>query len=229
MQLFHSDYYVETSVGDYHEISTPLGVLAPRVFVNDTEVAATPCDRAYSCRERDAIILQWVRAECVVEILIVPYPLLDMPTIHATCAIIRIKVLSANVLVNLAISWRPGYCWRTFDSAQSGERLEACTWENSDWKVTVGTEDNEQLGGRSHQGEYMPRRLSIALHKDYKMVGISRQGVEINLPLLHTGELVQVQFSIATGPNKGEEDEDIDTWLAVDYAGGGIPRNAGCT
>ena len=110
---------------------------------------------------------------------------------------------------------------------QSGERLESATWGNCDWKVTVGTEDNEELGGRSHQGEFMPRRLSRTLHDlDKNVVEISRQGVEINLPLLRVDELVQIHFEVVSGPNKGED--DIDTWLAVGFSPNSAIASAGC-
>ena len=126
---------------------------------------------------------------------------------------IRLMALSANARTRFSISWSPGFSWNKCDS-QSGERLESITWEDSEWKVTVGTEDNEQLGGRSHQGEYMPRRLSRKLYDlDENVVDISRQGVDINLPLLHSEEVIQVQFDVAIGPNRGEE--DISTWLAM--------------
>jgi hypothetical protein len=117
----------------------------------------------------------------------------------------------ANILFTL--KWLPGHRWIE-GFAESGEGLEARTWVNEQWKVTIGTEDREFLTTRAKTGIWMSHELAAAIEATTEdIVQMTLESISINLPEISGGQCCQVHFVIAS--NRKIE-EDISTWLAVD-------------
>lgn len=94
----------------------------------------------------------------------------------------------------------------------SGEGLEAQTWDIGSARLSLGTEDWEYLEARAYKRQFMPSRLADEL--DISTVRYVDDGLQIPFPPLHPGELVQVHFVVAW--TEVEDPFQCDTWYAVD-------------
>ena len=117
--------------------------------------------------------------------------------------------------------WEPGYQW-TEGSPETGEGLDAQTWENTETLVTVGTADCEWLSGYAQQG-ILPHRWADILGWNYggttdKIDPITylKDSIQVILPELNMDETCQIHFVVAWSPSTGDERADHSTWYAVD-------------
>ena len=104
-----------------------------------------------------------------------------------------------------------------FDSA-SGECLDALIWENSDWVMSIGTQDGECLSGRALRGDNMPRALADQL--ELATIEYSSNGLCVPMTNVPANEMVQVHFLVAWAVRS--ETENLSTWYAVDRKSGWI-------
>ena len=111
----------------------------------------------------------------------------------------RVQALSAIQGFDAELIWLPGYCW-VEGYGEPGEGVEARSWVDETWKVTIGTEDFEYLAGRSRAAKWMPRRLStyFETHAE-EIVQVKGGSITIHLPSLESGECCQLQFVVASG------------------------------
>lgn len=88
---------------------------------------------------------------------------------------------------------------------ESGQCLDAQSWENSSNIVMVGTEDYEA----------MSRRLShINLNESDYPVKYMENGFQIKIPLIKAGQKISLHYAIAS--NKLPESIENSCWFAVD-------------
>ncbi len=217
MWYFNTTSYMPSELLDTVEISTPLGRLERQYSMAAGENRLEQEQVVYGHHSRKAIIRQWVTSGCQLEELFVVFsPRLPAPaTLEMKCEglLIRLEALSSGGTFDAELSWLPGYHW-TDGYGEPGECLEARSWINSRWKVTVGTEDSERLAIRSRTGKWMPHRLANYFDQHAEeVVKIERGSFSIHLPELYAGEKCQLQFVIASGVR---QEDNMDLWLAVD-------------
>lgn len=130
--------------------------------------------------------------------------------------------------------WEPGYHW-TEGGPNSGEGLDAQTWETDRAKVTIGTTDAEWLAGHAKRGVLPPRWADLL---DFNYGGIVpdidtgkfdpvvylENGFRIVLSPLESGEMCQVQFLVAWSSDV----DNVFTWFVVDQSPEEILPGIGC-
>ena len=229
------------------KINTPLGTLFLNADVDGVQIGDLKPSAAYQL-ERGGYLLRWTLDGITAELLLcraqlAPYE--SMAVDDCWAGIWRVQVsVPANTLM-FSCLWELGYLWTEEIGPESGEGLEAQTWEKSDrdngiLRVTVGTADAEWLAGHAQHG-LLPHRWSELLGMSYggtmpdprtgkiDPVVYLKDGFRIVLPVLAAGEQCQVQFVVAWASlNKEEAEDDVSTWLAVDRRPEDILSGAGC-
>lgn len=113
----------------------------------------------------------------------------------------------------------------------SGELLDAQTWDDGQTSVSIGTEDADALCRRARHARRLPpswvehlcpffEKPESARHLRYPVVYL-QHGVAIDLPPLPAGDRCEVHLAAALRPKT--TDDDASTWYAVDID----PRRAG--
>jgi hypothetical protein len=109
-------------------------------------------------------------------------------------------------------------------SVQSGEFLDAITFENETQHLSLGTEDNEVMQIRARENDWMPARLEKAL-KIWEpgtptFTNYTESGFESFVPELLENERIYFHFLAAGNSRKKSADypdeDDGSTWYAVD-------------
>ena len=99
---------------------------------------------------------------------------------------------------------------------ESGEGLIAQSWNGSNGRITIGTEDEEYLFGRSENQRWLPSRLAKKNLLIPEMIECLEDGIQVSLPSLEENEQGQIQF--ITAWIEGNNSHDYSTWYAVDMS-----------
>lgn len=99
-----------------------------------------------------------------------------------------------------------------FDTA-SGECLDAIEASNEEWTLHIGTEDGEILNSRAKLNDWFPERLENKVNFYQSITKMLREGFETEIPELHVGEQIHIQYLSAYDKRNPES---VSTWLAVD-------------
>jgi hypothetical protein len=105
----------------------------------------------------------------------------------------------------------------------SGEGLEAMSWNTDSIEQSLGTEDADFLFRRAQSHDWMPNRLASVwasiLEGESSEFAIEylSNGLRIAIPPLFAGDKIQIHFNVAWAPiiKIGKEDS-ITSWLVVD-------------
>ena len=228
MRLFSSDQYTRSEFDLGSPLSTPLGSLERQYF---TDLGTTALRRERGCYRHlseNGVVCRWTTPRCVLEELFValtPSASPQMNEIECRAVLVRLEALASGVTFDARLSWLPGFRW-TEGIGVPGEGLEARSWFDNAWDVTVGTEDSEYLTARSRVEKWMPRRLAAYFEEHPEdVLQIERESFSIHIPELESGERCQFQFVIAWGPRR--EDEST-LWLAVDQRSEELLAAADC-
>lgn len=156
-------------------------------------------------------IFSWNLKNCNIEFLKLKF-IPDLPSgmyvDRCICGIWRIKALT-NVEKRLTFS-----CTLKSDftgSPNTGERLECQEFENEDFILSIGSEDQECFMYRAELENWFPKRFYLEqteIEFEY-----SSSGIEVVLPNLFKDEEAQLHFIVAWSSKKNPE---ISTWYAVD-------------
>lgn len=106
-------------------------------------------------------------------------------------------------------------------SPETGQYLQALTADFGDYRVSLGTEDDEMLGHRASRGKFLPESWHSSLQDWDSLSRFEPSGLTFNichsdLRTLHPGQVVQFHLLLARSLRTG--DDDVTTWLAVDLA-----------
>lgn len=230
---------LDTAADAKPEIVTPLGVLAFDAEFDGIIIGDLKTSSSY-CLERSGYLLNWTIDGVVAELLLCR-PRFTLPegmsVTDCWAGMWRLRATTAatgpDECPEFSCRWEPGYQW-TEGSPETGEGLDAQTWENVQTKVTVGTTDCEWLSGHAQQG-ILPHRWADMLGWNYgettgKIDPITylKDGIQVILPELNMGEMCQVQFVVAWSLSTGDEQADVSTWYAADQRPEDILAGAGC-
>lgn len=159
----------------------------------------------------EMILSSWSLDECHVEFLQLCFtPILPpgMEVNKCIGAVWRIKALSQNIAFELESSLESNL----LGVPESGEGLIAQSFENSPFKLSIGTEDEELLISRA--GRYwLPTHFKNEIKPEF--IQYLPKGIQINLRGLEPNETVQVHFIVAWSSLKNQS---ISTWYAVDQS-----------
>lgn len=95
----------------------------------------------------------------------------------------------------------------------SGEHLDAIEASDHEWTLHIGTEDGEMIHTRATVDDGFPKRLKDTVDFDRSITKTFPHGFETEIPALHIGEHIHIQYLIAY--DKSDSDA-VNTWLAVD-------------
>jgi hypothetical protein len=216
MNLFCCNGYSSVKTERYPQLSTPLGTLG---VVFDVRPVADDLKLGADVRKhnsKDSAIYEWLSPVCILEAMLVAFsPDGSMSSSELSCQalVVRVKALNSRINIRFTLNWLPGHRWIE-GFPESGEGLEARTWVNEQWKVTIGTEDREYLTARAKTGMWMSQKFAAAIEATTEeIVQMTLDSISINLPEISDGQCCQVHFVIASNQRI---EEDISTWLAVD-------------
>lgn len=97
--------------------------------------------------------------------------------------------------------------------SEPGEGLTARSWENSDIKLTIGSEDEDYLIRRALAAKWMPYQFASQITSE--AIDCAQKGIAITLPELSKGEFMQTHFIVAWSTKNSPE---TSTWYAVDQS-----------
>lgn len=215
MQLFQSDMYVPAKLDDT-SLPTPLGDLSRTYVAVASSCSLKLAQQSWRHSARNSVVYRWVSSDCILEELITDFvpPRLESPVdCSFRCVVARLRTSARIQEFDASLLWQTGYSW-TEGEPESGGGLEARSWNDGSWKVSIGTEDFEFLAARSRRSDWMPRRLASYIENNPDdVVRVRHDSVSIHFPLLNSDECLQFQFVIASGPMP---DRDSVLWLSVD-------------
>jgi hypothetical protein len=93
----------------------------------------------------------------------------------------------------------------------SGEDLDAITWDVDQYRATLGTQDNIAIVRRSINNDLMPNGIY-----DYEFINYLKNGLQVNIPNLIKNDITQVHFVVVW--NKRKDEDDVSTWFAADMS-----------
>ena len=161
--------------------------------------------------DRETTLFSWEFENSIIELLkfeFIPKLPSDLVVDESYCVVWRIKSVkdirepiffSCKLLSNLE------------GSPESGEALECQSFENDDFKLSIGTEDQERFIQRAASQNLLPTRFqNDLLDSEYLS-----DGIKIILPNLLKGEIAQFHFIVSWSSKRNPE---VSTWYAVDQS-----------
>lgn len=194
-----------------YKIQTSLGKVVFEMSMGDFSTRHTEPFQAYKV-EPSGRILCWENELFRLELFIKPItPHLpnDMEVDSCHIGVWRIHA-SKDLAYNCVFlcNWEKGYDWTNY-GPNSGEHLDAQTWDDGEKYVTIGTEDGIMLSARAFKGDRMPSRFENEIADDF--VQYEPHGLSIPIPQLEAGEECQIHFVVSCGTS------ELATWYAVDF------------
>jgi hypothetical protein len=135
----------------------------------------------------------------------------DYPAVTATAAVWRLAGPTAPVTCFAYVTDVPA---DAHGGADSGERLDAMTFEGPAGVMSFGGPDSELLHAYAREGTHLPKRWATMLSSDGHHVDYEPAGIGWRLPDLARGESLTLCVVVAwSAPT-----DHPSTWYAVDMA-----------
>ncbi len=212
MQLFNLNNYKEITSQNVENIETPLGEIKFNLTIEDYEIALKKPTNLYQLSNNNKIY-SWDYKAFKTELLIC-YPKINLPKeMHVDNCIAgawRLKALDNISTCVFSCKWTENKRWSDV-TPNSGEYLDAQTWEGLNKYVTIGTEDGEYLVIRAMKNDMIPAHL-IKEVNTLDLVKYFDDGLMIPITRILKDDILQIHFVISWAHN------EISTWYAV-----GIP------
>ncbi|MFD4707397.1 hypothetical protein ACFWM3_21460 [Gottfriedia sp. NPDC058432] len=222
MKLFQSkNTYAQANIC-YKEILTPLGLVLLELNIDDkrynnlTEISE--CFTLYN----GGTLLCYNHQHFIAELVICEpdYKIPNhMKVEKVNAGIWRIKPLVKSLKCKFDTKLIPINFKETVCGSNSGENLDAITFEYKEFNMTIGTQDGNKLLNRFHEKDMMANKFNrleqefpdniIQYNKDYTGLSVPLTSLEIN-------EVTQIHFVIAW--NYALDEFDCSTWFAVDLS-----------
>lgn len=213
-------------------VETPLGELVLRLEADGTALGDGTSDEALATRT-GGIVQGWDTAYGRLEILAAGYD----PAVEWDPGLITAMGLLMRLRITRSIhSLRVSFGWHNPEQAPAGgydggEQLMAATYESSEYRVTLGTDDGEALRHLGEEGNAVPRRIASRLHADGDfevdgtydpLIETTQNALVLLLRDLWPGDPLELVFAVAWQPMVEEmldaARDACGTWYAVDGA-----------
>lgn len=209
MILFEKDIKILNIIDTRDRIETPLGDIY--FTVNSERVNITTMSGYKTQLLKGKTIYRWENDSFEAEFLSYT-PTIYIPDGMAVDKCIAVDwrlraKKTINIPVEFKCSWNKNYSWNNY-GANSGEYLDAQTWDDGINFVTIGTEDGEYLSIRGRMDRMLPRCLKIK-DADLGLVQYSELGLSVPIPCIEESELCHIQFVVSWGKS------EIATWYAA--------------
>lgn len=191
------------------EIITPLGNIRLALDAG----AGNLLDDTYTCQQlqNGGYIYTWKYEHVHIE-MILSYPIIPLPVhmvVDGSCGLlIRVMNVGSELYLKCTSYWSE-HQWITGGS-NTGQYLEASTWEDDHYCVCIGTEDSEALLDRIKNNKLMP----ISIEDEEGLTFSDMNKIGIYLPSIESHKICQFHFYISW--KRYTDHEDVDTWYAVD-------------
>lgn len=211
MELFEKDLEKLNIIDTYNKIETPLGSIYFSVQTDNTYIDTTTISEYINQSLDGKTIYRWENYNFEAEFMSYK-PINHIPDgmVVDDCIAVAWR-LRAKKTINAPIEfkciWDKNYVWKDY-GANSGEYLDAQTWEDGIHYVTIGTEDGEYLFIRSKMDRMIPRCLQ-SRDADLGLVQYSELGLTVPIPCMEANETCHIQFVVSWGKS------EIATWYAV--------------
>ncbi|WP_313637832.1 hypothetical protein [Paenibacillus sp.] len=191
-------------------ITTPLGIVGLSLYNDNLDILSqTP--QFSKCLLHGGQVYGWEEKNIIVEIVISKPPIRIPETMkieNSRGILIRLFCKTDNMTLSFLTYWSKRE-WEDGGS-DTGQFLQASTWNKGSMRLSIGTEDSEYLEQRMMNNWLMPIRKSDS----YNLTGSNEDGLEIDLPNIRANELCQFHVFIAWGSSSDRY--DASTWYAVD-------------
>lgn len=196
-----------------NKFETPLGNIFLDIEVDKSKLS----NMDYSiCKHynNDVYITGWYTDRLEAELLMCK-PKINLPPdlIVEDCnvGIWRLKTKGNNQSCSFIAKWEDGYKW-VDGGIDSGEGLEAQTWDNENFEITLGTQDEETLISREYNKYMIPLKFDTTINKEIAVIHKLNGIVIQNFGLL-PNKIHQIHFAVAWAK---KEPDNVSTWYAVD-------------
>ncbi len=222
MSLFQIPTRSPISILNSLESSTPFGTLQFELTINDKQIKNFKPVETISFQ--NSIVSSWCVKECRIEFLITPFQPKIPSGMHVeTClaGIWRIKCLSKNasIIFKTYLKMNPMMIFENY--IETGEGLVSMAFENAEWIMNVGTEDEDYLNCRAMSNKWMPNRFKDNIQSDN--IQQFSNGLEVTFPNLNEYDSIQTQFIVAWTSKKYNPSS---CWFAVDQSSEHILKEA---
>ncbi len=214
--LFNLEFKEITQFSEPLSIMTPLGYVKLEITLGQLKISETPLKKAGEISDR-ALIYIWDLGDTHLELVklsIQPLIPAHMQVDHCAAFLVRFKCLEKI---------QPQFsCYLTFknlpieEEPESGQYLVAESFQDREYRLTIGTEDEESLLSRAKNQKGLPSRFVKEELLSYEMFDYLKNGIKVSLPLFQKGEEGQLQFVISWAKVKGNDLSS--TFFAVDIS-----------
>ena len=213
MKLFKPSTTIEfNECNTEPSIITPLGTVNLSLYYGDLDILLEK-PNFNKVLPSGGRIYGWEARNIIVETVISNPPIYIPETMKIDSAVgilIRILCETDNISLRFLTYWSQR-CWEDGGS-DTGQYLEASTWDKDCRRLSIGAEDSEYMVQRMNGNKLMP----IRLRDSYDLVMSNEEGLTIELPSIRVNELCQFHVYIAW--NSISNKYDASTWYAVDQS-----------
>lgn len=194
--------------------STPLGKIALEIFIDQTSISNVPMVSEISKNstqyfwDLEHFHLEILKVECI------PKLPLGMHVDKCIAFLCKFK----NKAKKMSLKFR---CCLFLNEEnltgepESGEGLIAQSWEDDNFRLSIGTEDEEYLLSRAKYSNGLPSRFAAENLLVPELIKYLEDGIEVELPSFQLNEEGQVQFVISWVK---KNQYSLSTWFAVDLS-----------
>lgn len=214
MSLFKLNKEVQELFEIDNNLITPFGTISLNINIDNHNVVNRIKGKSFFITDKSKLT-KWENEHYEVELLINEpnTKMIEHMKVEKCIAVIwrfRFKSNPSKVLIQTKFSNDDVI----YDSIEvdSGEHLYAIGIENIDYKLHIGTQDEEVLVHRKEVKDYFPIKLLNENHY-YNPFVDTNKGIAMLLENIVEGEICQVHFVVSWAKYKKW---DVSTWLAVD-------------
>lgn len=212
MNLFTTKKEVHQIKLDSLEIKTPFGDLFFDCEFSEKSLQSIQPSMIEAI-DHQTTIFSWHFDDCILEFLKLKFTPKLPPGLNVDdcmCGLWRINALQD---IHDSLTFSCNLQTAINGSPEPGEGLECQSFENGDFKLSIGTEDQEKLLNRMRLQDWFPIRFQS--EKNKIRLNCFPSGMRITLPNLLQNERAQIQFIVAWTSTK---DQEVSTWYAVDQS-----------
>lgn len=226
MELFKAKGSIFEGSLNSLRLETPLKEISLNVSSNDLSLVSTQPDQILIVQSNSkAIVTKWRNPNSLIELLKVElFPQLpkEMKVEKCFAFVWRVSPITEAIYFDFECTLEKP---ERFEShPESGEELVAQTFSDSNYCLTMGTEDEDYLSQRSYVAKGLSRRLNRSINSE--VVYYTESGLKINLPKLYPNEVAQVHYVVAWS---NFVNNHISSCFAVDQKSTFILEQAKCS